>query len=181
MKTLDGRQLESNETLRRVGPDDAQVVIELVQSTARWVQDAKGVKQWKLYLTEAGVRSIMARVAGDGGAETYLALRDGVPAGAFAIQWSDADCWGRRGEDGQAGYVHMLSVGPAFHGFGLGARMLRCAEQRIAENDRPLARLDCWVGSATLCAYYPRLGYTRLQPDDPRLSNMAWFEKRVAP
>ncbi|MDQ3441662.1 MAG: GNAT family N-acetyltransferase [Planctomycetota bacterium] len=174
-------QLDENETLRRVGPDDAPAVIDLVQATARWVEDVKGVRQWRLYLTEPGVRSIHARLAGNGGAETYLALRGDIPAGAFAIQYADPECWGRRGEDGLAGYVHMLSVAPEFHGLRLGERMLRWAEQRIASNKRAFARLDCWAGSPALCAYYPRLGYTRLSPDEQRLSDLAWFEKRVLP
>jgi protein-tyrosine phosphatase len=174
-------QLDGNETLRRAGPGDAQAVTAIVQDAARWLQEVKGLRQWRLYLTEEGVRSVSARLAGDGGAEAYLALRDGTPAGAFAIQWSDAECWGGRGEDGRAGYVHMLSVAPDFHGLRLGERMLRWAEQRIASNGRPFARLDCWAGSAVLCAYYLRLGYTRLEFDDPRLTGMAWFEKRVRP
>ena len=174
-------QLDENEVLRRAGPDDAPAVVALVQDTARWVQEVKGLRNWRLYLTDAGVRWIRARVAGDGGAEVYLALRGGTPAGAFAVLWSDPDCWGRRGDDGAAGYVHMLSVAPAFHGLRLGERMLRWAEQHIASNGRNFARLDCWVGSPALCAYYPRLGYARLQPDEPRLSDLAWFEKRVIP
>lgn len=172
-------QLAENETLRRAGMDDAEAVFAVVQGAARWVQDVKGVPQWRLYLTEPGIRSVHARLAGEGGAEAYLALRDGTPAGTFAIHWADPECWGRRGEDGLAGYVHMLSVGPNFHGLRLGERMLGWAERYIATRGRPFARLDCWAGSPALCAYYPRLGYTRLEPDEPRLKSMAWFEKRV--
>ena len=174
---LDGE----DETLRRAAPADAQAVVDLVQATARWVQDAKGLRNWRLYLTDAGVRSIQSRIDGEGGAEVYLALRGGAPAGAFSIQWADPECWGPRGEDGRAGYVHMLSVGPTFHGLGLGQRMLRWAEGRIASNGRPFARLDCWSRSPALCAYYPRLGYARLERQQGGLHDMAWFEKRVAP
>jgi ribosomal protein S18 acetylase RimI-like enzyme len=179
MKPVEWR-LAAGETLRRAGPDNAPVVIDLVQATARWVQDVIGVRQWRLYLTEPGVRSIHARLDGENAAEAYLVTRQGQPAGAFAVHWSDRDCWGQRGEDGQAGYVHMLSVGPAFHGLRLGERMLGWAERHIASKDRLYTRLDCWAGSPALCAYYPRLGYTRLEPDEPRLRDLAWFEKRVS-
>ena len=56
----------------------------------------------------------------------------------------------------------MLSVGPNFHGLRLGERMLGRAERYIATRGRPFVRLDCWAGSAALCSYYPRVGYTRL-------------------
>ena len=171
-------QLAEPETLRRASVDDAETVLAIVQGAARWVQDVKGVPQWRLYLTEPGIRSVHARLAGEGGAQVYLALRGGIPAGAFVIQWADRECWGHRGDDGLAGYIHMLSVAPAFHGLKLGERMVRWAERHIATL-RPLARLDCWSRSAALCAYYARLGYTRHHPDDPRFYHVAWFEKTV--
>lgn len=148
--------------MRRASGTDANVVTEIVQDSARRMQE-KGLTQWRLYLTEAGVQRVRDRVAGAGGEEVYLAwiAPEDRPVGAVSIEWSDREYWSDRGEDGQAGYVHMLCVHRAGRGRGLGAAIVRWAETLIASRARRFARLDCWAASPFLPGYYESLGYTR--------------------
>ena len=146
---------------------------------------------WRLYLTDEGFQQVQRRVIGASGEEVYLVFRHGddgddddddhrQPIGTFAIEWADREIWGEaRGGDDCAGYVHMLAVHRTARGTGLGERMVRFAEQRIAERGREFFRLDCWRRSEFLLAYYARLGFTVVD-DDQKQGVMLW-EKRIAP
>src|SRR5688572_27176884 len=149
-------------TMTRASSRDLDSVLDVVQDATRRMQE-KGIAQWRLYLTDAGVERVRRRVAGASGEEVYIARRaeDDRPVGAVSIEWSDREYWSDRGDDGLAGYVHMLCVHRLARGTGLGGEILRWAEQLIASRGRSFARLDCWAASPFLPAYYERLGYER--------------------
>ena len=135
---------------------------------------------WRLYTSDEGIQQVTGRVNGEDGAEVYLAVRDAddQPVSACSVEWRDPEIWGdARGNDGLAGYVHMLSVHRSKRQTGLGERMLRFAEQVIATRGRSWCRLDCWRGSAFLPGYYARLGFELLE-EDPRQGIFLW-QKRV--
>src|SRR5436309_11476513 len=158
---MDGQidfRLDERTTIRRASAADFDAVLAVVHDATRRVQEL-GYAQWRLYLTDEGTRQVRNAVESVNGAEVYLAERDGRAVGTFRIQWSDRDCWGDRGEDGTAGYVHMLAVQREARHEGLGERMLACAERMIAGRGREFCRLDCWCRSPFLTSYYPRLGY----------------------
>src|SRR5687768_6612160 len=135
-------------TIARASADDVDAVLEVVQDATRRMQE-KGLSQWRLYLTDAGIDRVRRRLAGASGEEVYLVrrTRDGRPIGAVSIEWSDREYWSDRGEDGLAGYVHMLCVHRRARGIRLGERLVRFVEQLIASRGRSLARLDCWAAS----------------------------------
>ena len=171
--------LDSDIELRRATPDDLARVTAVVHDATRRMQE-KGFHMWRLYLTEVGAAQIRRRVFGDGGAAAYLATRraDGCDVGVFGLEWSDPEIWGDvRGNDGRAGYVHMLAVHRIARGTGLGERLLRHAESLIAARGRPLFRLDCWRGSEFLKSFYPRVGFT-VVGEDPVQGVLLW-EKPV--
>src|SRR6185369_3267866 len=134
-------QLDERTNIRRAGAADFEVVLAVVRDAARRVQDI-GLSQWRLYLTDAGIVQVRSAVDGVDGMEVYLAERDRRAVGTFRVQWRDRDCWGERGDDGQAGYVHMLAVHRDARREGLGAKMLAWAERLIARRGRPFCRLD---------------------------------------
>jgi ribosomal protein S18 acetylase RimI-like enzyme len=174
--------LDDGVVIRRATPDDFGRVLAIVQDAARYLQDVKGMTMWRLYLTDEGVAHVRSRVNGDVGTEVYLAVRDddpNSPLGAFSLQWSDPEIWGEQGDDGLAGYVHMLNVHRSARGTQLGSRLLRFAEGVIAERGRGWFRLDCWRGSAFLAAYYPQRGFTLVR-DDVAEDRLLWA-KRLAP
>jgi protein-tyrosine phosphatase len=149
-------------TMTRALPEDFDAVLEVVQDSTRRMQE-NGLTQWRLYLTDAGVARVRRRVEGAAGEEVYLvhsATHD-RPIGAVSIEWSDREYWAERGDDGLAGYIHMLCVHRIARGTGLGERIVRRAEELIASRGRTFARIDCWAASPFLPAYYERLGYER--------------------
>jgi GNAT superfamily N-acetyltransferase len=150
-------------TARRATLGDLDAVLHVVQDSTRRMQ-AKGLSQWKLYLTEAGVQRIRRRVEGASGEEVHLITRPGDDdaVGVVSIEWSDHEYWGDRGNDGLAGYIHMLAVHRLARGTRLGERIVAWAERLIHSRGRSLSRLDCWAGSAFLPSYYECLGYARV-------------------
>jgi ribosomal protein S18 acetylase RimI-like enzyme len=167
--------------VRRATLADLDRVLAVVHDATRRVQE-RGFDNWRLYLTDEGLAQVRRRLDGVGGAEVYLAVRtsDDHPLGAFAVEWSDCEIWGEaRGNDGRAGYVHMLSVHRVARGTAMGERMLSAAENIIAARGREFFRLDCWRRSEFLRGYYARLGFTLVE-DDLKQGSVLW-EKRVAP
>ena len=162
-------------TVRRATVDDLDRVRAVVQDGTRRVQE-KGFPECTLYLTEKGE----ARVGGEGGAETFIATRasDGRDVGVYTLTWDDVRHWGETlGNDGRAGYIHMLSVHRAAARSGMGERLLRHAESLIASKPRPLFRLDCWDGNPFLHAYCARKGFTLVGRNADR--ELSLWEKRV--
>jgi ribosomal protein S18 acetylase RimI-like enzyme len=148
-------------TIRRATLADLNRVRAVVHDATRRVQE-KGYPECRLYFTEKGEGYIRARVRGDGGQVTYLATRncDGRDVGVYTLSWDDVKHWGDTlGNDGRAGYVHMLNVHRDAARTGVGARLLRHAESLIAAALRPLVRIDCWNGNPFLLAYYARAGF----------------------
>jgi len=173
--------LDDGLVVRRATTDDLDQVLAVVHEATRRVEE-KGFNMWRLYLTDEGLGQIRRRLAGAGGEEMYLVVRetDAQPLGAFAVEWSDREIWGdARGGDGRAGYVHTLSVHRRARGTALGERMMKLAEQIIAARGRDLFRLDCWRRSEFLRGYYARLGFA-IVADDVKQGVLMW-EKRVAP
>ena len=147
-------------TLRRATPEDLDVVLAIVRDAARRTVE-KGLPDWRRYLTPAGFRLVQDRVNGVGDVEAYLASRerDGRAVGVFSVHWSDRHNWDARGEDGLAGYIHMLAVHRDAKGAKLGRRMVAMAEKVIVRRGRELARLDCGADNVFLCDYYRSLSY----------------------
>jgi ribosomal protein S18 acetylase RimI-like enzyme len=166
-------------TVRRATLDDLDRVRAVVHDATRRVQE-KGFPECTLYLTEKGEARILARLRGEGGAETFIATRasDDRDVGVYTLTWDDVRHWGDTlGNDGRAGYVHMLNVHRAAARLGVGERLLRHAESLIAGQPRPLFRLDCWNGNPFLHEYYARMGFTMVGRNAER--QLSLWEKRV--
>ena len=150
-------------TMTRALPEDVREVLDVVQDSTRRMQE-KGITQWRLYLTDAGVARVRRRVMGEAGEEVYLARSEihDRPVGAVSVEWSDREYWSERGEDGLAGYIHMLCVHRDARGNELGERIMHWAEELVASRGRTYARLDCWAAITFLPGYYARLGYERV-------------------
>ncbi|HEX8732761.1 MAG TPA: GNAT family N-acetyltransferase [Ktedonobacterales bacterium] len=139
-------------TLTRATERDALAVVALHDDAARWLQ-TRGIDQWR----EGEYTSESMQVAICAGHEVYLAWRADRPAGAFSLQWDDAEMWGEQPPD--AGYVHGLCVRRACAGVGLGAALLDWAGRRVAAEGRALLRLDCMAANPRLRAWYEAQGF----------------------
>ncbi|MEU1439378.1 GNAT family N-acetyltransferase [Streptomyces sp. NPDC005786] len=131
---------------------DLTAVVGLRDDAARWML-ARGVTgQWQPgELGGDHFRRIMET------GEVWLAEAAGRIVGAWELWWADEDAWGP--QSSAAGYVHRLMVDHRSVPPGTGRQLLREAERRVAGTGRPLVRLDCLAGNASLEAYYLDAGY----------------------
>jgi GNAT superfamily N-acetyltransferase len=112
--------------------------------------------------------------------EVALLQRDGQALASVAVTWTDQPCWGPKGEDGTAGYVHALVRDRARTAAGVGAQLLAWAEARIAAHGRPLARLDARTSGARLIRYHREHGYCPVGATTiPGYTPLTLFEKRL--
>lgn len=138
--------------------EDAGPLVAVRDGLARWLE-SRGIAQW--IPGEFPARQMRDWI--DAG--HVHVLRDGGRAvGAVAVLWEDADIWGTDGEDGRAGYVHLLMVDRSRAGQGLGDRLLAHAEGLIRDHDRSLSRLDAVADNEPLHAWYRTRGYLPVRP-----------------
>jgi protein-tyrosine phosphatase len=120
------------------------------------LRDQRGIDQWNWFATEAGKEFVIRRIREH---EVYALQDKDQPIATVTLQYSDHDIWGSRGQDGLAGYVHGLAVVRPAAGRGLGHSLIRWAEQRFAEQNKSLCRLDCMAANGSLRSYYEKLGF----------------------
>mgnify|MGYP002652408012 CR=1 FL=1 len=135
--------------------EDLERYLEIRNAAARYMV-ANGIVQWVPdELTPARLRQWI----GDG--TLFFGDIDGVIVGGFFVIWSDPLFWD--GDDAPAGYLHGLVIDRRFKGQGVGRQMLTHAEQYMAANGKPRARLDTAAHSSRLRAYYRDAGYRELR------------------
>ena len=146
-------------TIRRATLADLDSVSTIMLDAALWMQ-SRGIGQWNWMFTPRGREVVLQRIEST---EAYLVIDAASrPIATFAIQWEDAQIWGERGRDGQAGYVHGLAVCRSVAGRGLGCELIEYATSIIHQRGRRLVRLDCMRDNAGLCDYYRRTGFTEV-------------------
>jgi ribosomal protein S18 acetylase RimI-like enzyme len=157
---------------------DFDAVFGLMVEAATWLQ-SRGISQWSFFFTEPAREFVRKRIVG---AETYL-IFDTVeqPVGTFALYWKDEEAWGRRGLDGEAGYVHGLAVSRPSAGKELGYVLLGLASKLIARKSRALIRLDCMAQNEALCGYYRRAGFVDMGVSDSNITgkSLRLFQRAV--
>lgn len=140
--------------IRRTGLADVNAVRELLVNAARWIEQTKGIVQWREErFTQAYVSDVIEQH------ELFVAYMDGVPVGCLSVHWKDEEIWGEQFHE-DAGYVHRLAVSRDYPGRGIGARLLNWAEGYAKEQGKSWLRLDCMAGNAALNQYYTREGFT---------------------
>jgi ribosomal protein S18 acetylase RimI-like enzyme len=150
------RPTRPNPQFRRATLADLDTVYALITEAANWLK-SRSSTQWAFFLTDEGKNLIRRRIET---AETYFVLDPNAqPIATFTIQWDDEKIWGQRGLDSKAGYVHGLAVSRRAAGNDLGLKMLDWSSKHIAQNNRPLVRLDCMADNEPLCNYYRRAGF----------------------
>lgn len=164
--------MSSELTVARAAGADVDVCLTiLLDAAAR--QAALGARVWPAEHLAAFVPEAAAR------GELYLTQVGDEPLGTITLQWADPHFWGERPDD--AGYVHKLAVPQAAAGRGVGAALLRWAEEQVVAAGRVFVRLDCDADNPRINAYYRAAGFTLADvhtfPDGTRYS---LYEKPVA-
>ena len=145
-------------TIARAGAADYDGVMTILREAADWIS-ARGNPPWNHWYMAAGERILRDRLAHH---EVYLARRDDVAVGTVTIQWNDAETWGERGLDGQAGYIHGIAISRNVGGMRVGEQLLEWAVETIAARGRQFARLDTIASNVALCRYYGQHGFRSL-------------------
>lgn len=132
---------------------DAATILELWQSSARWLL-SKGIVQWRPeYFNRDSVVEFLTN-----GSDAYVAEIDGVAVGTYVVTWSDPVIWEEL-DDGQAGYIHRFAVNREYKGSGIGTYLIRSAEEQIRSKGKKHVRLDCMADNERLNRYYAELGF----------------------
>ena len=134
---------------------DAGVEVRLAQSQAD--RDAAFAVRHRVFVTEQSVPEELEFDDRDPGAEHFLALLDGVPAGAGRLTVTVCEPATGPGQGMKGtGVLGRLAVDKAARGRGVGKLLVRSIEQRAAE--RGLAAVELHAQTHA-CGFYQQLGY----------------------
>lgn len=109
----------------------------------------------------------------------YIAVNDDEIVGTLVLAGSD-NIWGV--QPPVAAYLQRFAVDYHFHRQNIGATLLNLATQEASSYGRNILRLTCPSGNTKLCAYYERLGFTRVdaKANPPaQLKPTAFFERPI--
>jgi ribosomal protein S18 acetylase RimI-like enzyme len=103
-------------------------------------------------------------------------------AGAFLVAYEEGrpvGCGALRRLAPQVGEIRHVWVHPAARRLGLGRRILDGLEQRAAEREFTVVRLDTHAALTEAQAMYRACGYTEIPRYDDNVYAAHWFEKRL--
>lgn len=155
-------------------PQDAVEIAQLRTRLVDWMQQ-RGIKQW-----HHGEVS-QARIQQQTVQREWWIIRadDGDLAATIRIIGQDTPIWGP--PDRPAIFVHGLMINRHYAGHQLGRRLLGWAADHGRSLGAELLRLDCVATNTALCAYYLRLGFTRVATKKlpGNWATTALFERQV--
>lgn len=109
----------------------------------------------------------------------YVVILGDDVVGTFVLVGEDK-IWGAQSPE--AAYLQRLAVDYHFHRQNIGAQIIDLAAQEGKKFGRTLLRLTCSSGNTKLCAYYEKLGFTRVDTKATpplKLKPTAFFECRI--
>ncbi|MBD3922149.1 GNAT family N-acetyltransferase [Paenibacillus sp. PR3] len=146
-------QLDKSLKIRHATHDEAPIVLELWQMSARWL-NAKGIYQWRPeYFRLEQVVEFM-----DNGSDVYVAEHEGTIVGTYVLTWSDPMIW-RELDHNDAGYIHRFAVNRDYKGLGMGTLLIHSAIEEIRRRGKKVVRLDCMAENPRLNQYYREFGF----------------------
>jgi GNAT superfamily N-acetyltransferase len=132
---------------------DLDAVMRLLNEARAWHR-ALGVDAWREF--------DRSRIAADIEAHrVFLASGQAGVCGTITLFESDTLVWGA--DDAQALYVHKLAVRRDVAGQGIGAAILRWAQDEARSRGRRCLRLDTWDGNRRMRQYYERQGFRHVR------------------
>ncbi|AZN42026.1 GNAT family N-acetyltransferase [Paenibacillus albus] len=155
------KQEYANDRIRVVQakPSDAVDVMNLLVETARWLQ-SKGSTQWSALLSGDDHHNVTGHIEKgelfmfkDGDTLAGIVLLMQVPG-----EW-DHSLWGPDGHESIV-YLHRLAINRNYAKQGLGADIVKWAEEGVSFPGKDRIRLDCIANNETLNKFYSGIGYT---------------------
>ncbi|MGW4562173.1 GNAT family N-acetyltransferase, partial [Streptomyces sp. NPDC004561] len=150
-------------TIRRGGPDDAPLILGMLDSAVEWLVSQGRTGQWGTEPWSANARGVelVHRYAAEG--VPFFAEVDGTPAATLTLAERPGPYLEPAGEPER--YIHLFATDRRFRGLGAGAALLAHAAGETRRAGISLLRVDCYAGSdGKLVAYYERNGFTRTEP-----------------
>ncbi|MFC4777153.1 GNAT family N-acetyltransferase [Paenibacillus sp. GCM10023252] len=162
----DTMKLEEDQELiiRLASFEDATIVLELWQESARWLQ-SKNINQWKP--ENFNLEKVFKFM--NNGSNVYLAELNREIVGTYLITWNDPFIWEEL-DNGSSGYIHKFVVNRKFKGNSIGLRLLRSAEEQIRNKGKEYIRLDCMAENQRLNQYYCDAGFNYIR----RVNGEGW-------
>ena len=160
-------------TVRPAGPEEFDLVLELLAESIRWLR-GRGLDQWS---TWPNWRDKMRPALGRG--DVWLLVDDGDPIGTITVEYAgDADFWTSAEMADSAAYVSKLAVRRDHAGAELGALLLAWVGDLAYRRGCSWVRLDAWKTNEHLHQYYADRGwsYLRTSPLEHRHSG-ALFQR----
>jgi GNAT superfamily N-acetyltransferase len=160
--------------IRRGSADDECTLLALFDEAVAWMVARGQEGQWgdRPFSERRDTRRRVREFAESEG--LWIAERDGEPAGALivgvhpphveAIERSEL-------------YIELLISARKHAGNGIGARLVRLADELAVRRGVEVLRVDCWAGAPTLVAWYEAQGFTRSGTFDVRGWEGQVFEK----
>jgi GNAT superfamily N-acetyltransferase len=155
-------------TVRKAGPADLDTVTEMEMGVIRW--DAQFGGPVPRPATQALIREQARTSLARPSSLTWLAERDGRPAGLLAVQLPKEASWvaamtrpaeGAGGAGGPA-YLPSMFVHPAERGRGVGTALVRCAHDELDARGVPVTLLDYSQVNPVSGPFWSRMGYRPL-------------------
>ena len=165
--------------IRQTTAGDLPAVLRLYDEAVVWL-NAQGItEQWgvtpvssRLHLVEEITGFLQYGMVAEGiGIQGFIAVNFTVPD-EFALHTERASL-----SDG--GYVETLVARRTPAARGVGADLLRWAEQHTLSQGKTCLRLSCWAGNPELISYYERRGFTRCGEVADENRNSQLFEKHL--
>jgi GNAT superfamily N-acetyltransferase len=144
--------------IRLARAEDLDTVMKLLDARIRWLRDA-GSDQWS---TGNTFRTRLTDHISRG--ETWLIEDDGEPIATITIRTDgDPDFWTPDELREQAAYVSKMATRIDRKGGGIGALMIRWAQDHAARTGLDLVRWDAWRTNRRLQDYYRSIGAQHLR------------------
>jgi GNAT superfamily N-acetyltransferase len=134
--------------LRLVGIECRGQFADIIEDARKW-QGARGSEGWSHPFDDNWLLPRIER------GELFLAYSENEPVAAFRALWEDRPYWGER-EVGDSIYLHTFAVRRDKAGLGIGEAVMKRVASMGRERGRAKVRLDCFLSSARLIAYYER-------------------------
>ncbi|NGN43154.1 GNAT family N-acetyltransferase [Mesorhizobium sp. CGMCC 1.15528] len=110
--------------------------------------------------------------------ELFLVYLDSEPVSAFRILWEDRPFWGER-EVGDSIYLHTFAVRRSKAGLGIGEAVIEKVVGMARERGLAKVRLDCFLSSANLIAFYERNGFVSVGTTSMKGKMMNLMERAI--
>ncbi|MGC5770800.1 GNAT family N-acetyltransferase [Paenibacillus pabuli] len=165
-------QRDTKLIIRQALPEEAPVVLNLWQESARWL-NSKEIYQWRPeYFNLEQVIEFMTD-----GSEVYLAEMNHETVGTYTLTWSDPQIW-KELDNPDSGYIHRFAVNRDFKGQDIGLLLLKSAEENIRHKGKTMIRLDCMADNLRLNQYYKDYGFQYIRRVELGSWSASLYEKQ---